>query len=63
MMGMRALHNGRLGSALSWGLRSKDVSFVTVLAEKVSRHFVHHLSRITAFLDNVAKPNIATKPV
>ena len=34
MMGMQALHNGRLGSALSWGLRSKDVSFVTVLAEK-----------------------------
>ena len=38
VMGMRALRNERLGSALSWGLRSKDVQFATVLAEK----FVHY---------------------
>ena len=34
VMGMKALRNGRLGSALSWGLRSKDVGFATFLAEK-----------------------------
>ncbi len=34
VMGMRALHARRLGSALAWGLRAKDVSFVTMLAEK-----------------------------
>ena len=33
-MGMTALHRGRLGSALSWGLRSKDVGFATFLAER-----------------------------
>ncbi|CAH1795134.1 unnamed protein product [Owenia fusiformis] len=34
VMGMRSLHNGRLGSALSWGLKSKDVTFVTFIAER-----------------------------
>ena len=33
-MGMKAVNNGRLGTALSWGMRSKDVSFVTYLAER-----------------------------
>ncbi|XP_064594752.1 nuclear pore complex protein Nup85-like isoform X2 [Liolophura sinensis] len=33
-MGMKALHNGRLGSALSWCLRSKDVAFATMITEK-----------------------------
>ena len=33
-MGMNSLRNNRLGSALSWGLRSKDVNFATFIAEK-----------------------------
>ncbi|XP_074647565.1 nuclear pore complex protein Nup85-like [Tubulanus polymorphus] len=34
VMGMKALGNKRLGSALSWCLRSKDVSFATYLSQK-----------------------------
>ncbi|XP_013379129.1 nuclear pore complex protein Nup85-like [Lingula anatina] len=34
VMGMKALHNDRLGSALSWCLKSKDVTFATYLAEQ-----------------------------
>ncbi|KAI0213573.1 Nuclear pore complex protein Nup85 [Lamellibrachia satsuma] len=37
VMGMQALHKGRLGSALAWGLRSKDVNFASFLAE----HFLN----------------------
>ncbi|XP_070580141.1 nuclear pore complex protein Nup85-like [Ptychodera flava] len=33
-MGMKALQNGRLGSALSWCIRSKDRAFATFLSEK-----------------------------
>ena len=33
-MGMKSLKNNRLGSALSWGLRSKDATFATFIAEK-----------------------------
>ncbi|XP_035695297.1 nuclear pore complex protein Nup85-like [Branchiostoma floridae] len=34
VMGVRALRNERLGSALSWALRSKDASFATFLADR-----------------------------
>ncbi|XP_048762132.1 nuclear pore complex protein Nup85-like [Ostrea edulis] len=34
VMGMRCIKNKRLGAALTWFLRSKDVGFATVLAEK-----------------------------
>lgn len=34
VLGMRALKNSRLGLALSWALRSKDIAFITFLAEK-----------------------------
>lgn len=34
VMGMRCIRNKRLGAALTWFLRSKDVGFATVLAEK-----------------------------
>lgn len=33
-MGMRALQEKRLGTALTWCLRSQDASFATYLAEK-----------------------------
>jgi nuclear pore complex protein Nup85 len=33
-MGVRALHNDRLGSALYWGLKSKDATFVAYVAER-----------------------------
>ncbi|KAL5019403.1 hypothetical protein ScPMuIL_005125 [Solemya velum] len=34
VMGRRCMQHGRLGSALSWFLRSKDVAFATLIAEK-----------------------------
>ncbi|XP_062589602.1 nuclear pore complex protein Nup85-like, partial [Saccostrea cucullata] len=34
VMGMKCIKNKRLGAALTWFLRSKDVGFATVLAEK-----------------------------
>lgn len=34
VMGTRALFNGRLGSALSWGLKSKDANFSAFVADK-----------------------------
>ncbi|KAL3876599.1 hypothetical protein ACJMK2_034424 [Sinanodonta woodiana] len=34
VMGMRLLHNDRLGAALTWFLKSKDVAFATLVAEK-----------------------------
>lgn len=34
VVGMRHLNNKRLGAALTWFLRSKDVAFATVIAEK-----------------------------
>ncbi|XP_060601817.1 nuclear pore complex protein Nup85-like [Ruditapes philippinarum] len=34
IMGMRCIKNKRLGAALSWFLRSKDVAFATLIAEK-----------------------------
>ena len=34
VVGMRHLSNKRLGAALTWFLRSKDVAFATVIAEK-----------------------------
>ncbi|XP_071948764.1 nuclear pore complex protein Nup85-like [Antedon mediterranea] len=34
VMCMQALHNGRLGSALSWCMQSKDAAFATYLSEK-----------------------------
>ncbi|KAL4240413.1 Nucleoporin nup85 [Mactra antiquata] len=34
MMGMQCIKNKRLGAALSWFLRSKDVAFATLIAEK-----------------------------
>lgn len=39
-MGMRALHEGHLGSALSWCLRSKDAPFATYLSEKFLEKYV-----------------------
>ncbi|XP_014663534.1 PREDICTED: nuclear pore complex protein Nup85-like [Priapulus caudatus] len=34
VMGMRAFHEGQLGSALSWCLRSKDASFAAFISDK-----------------------------
>lgn len=34
VMGVQALNNNRLGTALSWGLRSKDATFIAYVAEK-----------------------------
>ncbi|XP_033118956.1 nuclear pore complex protein Nup85-like [Anneissia japonica] len=34
VMCRRAMHNGRLGSALSWCMQSKDAAFATYLSEK-----------------------------
>jgi len=34
VQGLHALHTNRLGSALAWALRSKDVAFVTNLSER-----------------------------
>ncbi|ELT92130.1 hypothetical protein CAPTEDRAFT_228245 [Capitella teleta] len=46
-MGMRSLHNKHLGAALSWSLRSKDVNFVTFIAEK----FLNEYSESGGFID------------
>ncbi|XP_038067379.1 nuclear pore complex protein Nup85-like [Patiria miniata] len=34
VLGMRSLQQGRLGSALSWCIRSKDAAFATVLSDR-----------------------------
>ncbi|XP_052263142.1 nuclear pore complex protein Nup85-like isoform X2 [Dreissena polymorpha] len=42
VMGMRCMKNKRLGAALSWFLRSKDVAFATVIAEKFLSEYNEH---------------------
>ncbi|WAQ96054.1 NUP85-like protein [Mya arenaria] len=42
VMGMRCLKNQRLGAALSWFLRSKDVAFATLIAEKFLSEYNEH---------------------
>ncbi|KAK2173727.1 hypothetical protein NP493_851g01059 [Ridgeia piscesae] len=54
VMGMQALHIGRLGSALAWGLRSKDVNFASFLAEHFLNEYTEsgHFSSLD-LLDNL----------
>lgn len=40
IQGLAALHSQRLGSALSWALRSKDVAFVTNLSERFLSEYI-----------------------
>ncbi|XP_072043820.1 nuclear pore complex protein Nup85-like [Amphiura filiformis] len=39
VLGMRALQDGRLGTALSWCIRSKDAAFATFLSDKFLKEY------------------------
>ncbi|XP_025053224.1 nuclear pore complex protein Nup85 isoform X2 [Alligator sinensis] len=39
IMAMKALHNNRLGSALSWSIRAKDAAFATLISDRFLKDY------------------------
>jgi len=55
-MQMRALKNGRYGTALGWNVRIKDVHFGTVLAEKIlEKYWVTEDQNLLDLTENLTK--------
>ena len=54
VMGMKALHNNNIGSAMAWALQSGDAKFTTFLADKLLSEYANSGTfSSTDLLDNL----------